>query len=141
MSWTSTQHLRHVGEKHEKYSGYSFPLCAKIVETLEKSNMKFNIQTLHILWNNTRKDSEGHSYPICSGFLVSFELNIPFYGTFWSVFAGEVFCQKRKYEVSCIQILLLKYQKIKLRSILYINNTCLPSILFFRRNSFSICFI
>lgn len=54
-----------------KYEGYSFPLCDKIVETLEKSNRKFEIQTLHILGNNTRQDSEGNAYPIFSGFVVS----------------------------------------------------------------------
>lgn len=98
MSWTSTQHLRPVRKNHKKYGGYSFPLCVKIVETLEKSNMKFNIQTFHILRNNTRMDSEGNFYPICSGFLVSFELNVAFFGTFWSAFAGEnrSFLSKKK---------------------------------------------
>lgn len=67
---SSLQHLRHVRGKHMKYGGYSFPLCAKIVETLEENYRKFDIQTLHVLRNNTRKDSQGNAYPICSGFLV-----------------------------------------------------------------------
>lgn len=100
MSWTSTQHLRHVSKNHKKYGGYSFPLCAKIVETLEKSNMKFNIQTVHILRNNTRMDSEGNFYPICSGFLVSFELNVAFFETsgLSLLVKIEVSCQKKKKE-------------------------------------------
>ncbi|KAI5679600.1 hypothetical protein M9H77_00827 [Catharanthus roseus] len=67
---SSQQPKSRVWRKRMKYEGYSFPLCDKIVETLEKSNRKFEIQTLHILGNNTRQDSEGNAYPIFSGFVV-----------------------------------------------------------------------
>lgn len=59
-------------QNHTECSGYSFPLCAKIVETLEKSNKLFHLQTLHVLENNTKKDSDGNAYPIFNGFLVRF---------------------------------------------------------------------
>uniref|UniRef100_A0A5B7BI45 Protein N-terminal asparagine amidohydrolase n=1 Tax=Davidia involucrata TaxID=16924 RepID=A0A5B7BI45_DAVIN len=57
-------------ESLTKLDGYSFPLCTKIVETLQKSREKFHIQTLHVLEHNTRWDSEGNAYPIFNGFLV-----------------------------------------------------------------------
>lgn len=50
--------------------GYSFPLCQKIIQTLEKSSIKFHIQLLHVLDHNTRWDSQGNAYPIFHGFLV-----------------------------------------------------------------------
>nr|XP_017224077.1 PREDICTED: protein N-terminal asparagine amidohydrolase [Daucus carota subsp. sativus] len=56
--------------KHIKLDGYSFPLCQKIIQTLEKSSIKFHIQTLHVLDHNTRWDSQGNAYPIFHGFLV-----------------------------------------------------------------------
>ncbi|KAL3537294.1 hypothetical protein ACH5RR_000660 [Cinchona calisaya] len=55
---------------HTKRGGFSFPLCAKIIDSLEKCNRKFHLQTLHVLENNTRQDSEGNAYPIFNGFLV-----------------------------------------------------------------------
>lgn len=65
------QHVNGITEGHAELEGYSFPLCKKIVESLAKSNMKFQIHTLHVLGHNTRRDSEGNSYPIFSGLLVS----------------------------------------------------------------------
>lgn len=50
--------------------GYSFPLCAKIIEALGKSVVKFHIQTLFVLSHNTRNDTAGNALPIFSGFLV-----------------------------------------------------------------------
>ncbi|KAF5952987.1 hypothetical protein HYC85_010931 [Camellia sinensis] len=57
-------------ERKAKLEGYSFPLCAKIVETLQKSRGKFHLQTLHVLRHNTRWDSKGNACPIFHGFLV-----------------------------------------------------------------------
>ncbi|THF99266.1 hypothetical protein TEA_017103 [Camellia sinensis var. sinensis] len=57
-------------ERKAKLEGYSFPLCAKIVETLQKSRGKFHLQTLHVLRHNTRWDSRGNACPIFHGFLV-----------------------------------------------------------------------
>ncbi|KAL6981618.1 protein N-terminal asparagine amidohydrolase [Sarracenia purpurea var. burkii] len=68
----SPQHAN-VGSRSEskaKLEGYSFPLCAKIVETLQKSKERFHVQTLHVLGQNTRWDSEGNAYPIFNGFLL-----------------------------------------------------------------------
>lgn len=65
------QHVNGITESHGKLEGYSFPLCKKIVDSLAKSNMKFQIHTLHVLGHNTRRDSEGNAYPIFTGFLVS----------------------------------------------------------------------
>jgi protein N-terminal asparagine amidohydrolase len=50
--------------------GYSFSLCAKIVETLLKRPEKFHIQTLFVLGRNTQLDFERHARPIFTGFLV-----------------------------------------------------------------------
>ncbi|XP_016513918.1 protein N-terminal asparagine amidohydrolase isoform X2 [Nicotiana tabacum] len=66
----SPKHVNGITEGHAELEGYSFPLCKKILESLAKSNMKFQIHTLHVLGHNTRRDSEGNSYPIFSGLLV-----------------------------------------------------------------------
>lgn len=55
---------------NSKEGGYSFPLCAKIVEALHKSHKRFHLLTLHVLGNNTRWDSDGNATPIFHGFLV-----------------------------------------------------------------------
>ncbi|KNA12830.1 hypothetical protein SOVF_122370 isoform B [Spinacia oleracea] len=49
---------------------HSFPLCAKIIEALGKSAVKFHIQNLFVLGHNTRKDTAGNTLPIFSGILV-----------------------------------------------------------------------
>lgn len=64
------EHVNGITESHGKLEGHSFPLCKKIVESLAKSNMKFQIHTLHVLGHNTRRDSEANAYPIFTGFLV-----------------------------------------------------------------------
>lgn len=56
--------------KSTKLDGYSFPLCQKIIQTLEQSSINFHIQTLHVLDHNTRWDSQGNAYPIFHGLLV-----------------------------------------------------------------------
>ncbi|XP_047253074.1 protein N-terminal asparagine amidohydrolase isoform X3 [Capsicum annuum] len=66
----SPEHVNGITKSHGKLEGYSFPLCEKIVDSLAKSNMKFQIHTLHVLGHNTRRDSEGNAYPIFTGFLV-----------------------------------------------------------------------
>lgn len=55
-----------------KLDGYSYSLCAKIIETLRDRNEKFQIHTLHVLQHNTRWDPDGTALPIFSGFVVSF---------------------------------------------------------------------
>ncbi|KAI4379182.1 hypothetical protein MLD38_005511 [Melastoma candidum] len=50
--------------------GYSLPLCAKIVECLQRRGENFYIQTLFVLKHNTRMDSEGQTFPIFHGCLV-----------------------------------------------------------------------
>ncbi|WMV10916.1 hypothetical protein MTR67_004301 [Solanum verrucosum] len=65
----SPEHVNGITESHGKLEGYSFPLCKKIVDSLAKSNMKFQIHTLHVLGHNTRRDTEGNAYPIFTGFL------------------------------------------------------------------------
>ncbi|XP_021281373.1 protein N-terminal asparagine amidohydrolase isoform X4 [Herrania umbratica] len=57
-------------EGNERMDGYSFPLCTKIVETLQKRQENFHVQTLCVLGHNTKTDSQGNAYPIFSGFLV-----------------------------------------------------------------------
>ncbi|KAK1401291.1 protein N-terminal asparagine amidohydrolase [Heracleum sosnowskyi] len=57
-------------KKQTNLGGYSFPLCQKIIQTLEKSSINFHIQLLHVLDHNTRWDSQGNAYPIFHGFLV-----------------------------------------------------------------------
>ncbi|XP_074325320.1 protein N-terminal asparagine amidohydrolase isoform X1 [Apium graveolens] len=57
-------------KKRANLDGYSFSLCHKIIQTLEKSSINFHIQLLHVLDHNTRWDSQGNAYPIFHGFLV-----------------------------------------------------------------------
>ncbi|CAN4080475.1 unnamed protein product [Withania somnifera] len=66
----SPEHVNGITKSHGKLEDYSFPLCKKIIDSLAKSNMKFQIHTLHVLGHNTRRDSEGNAYPIFTGFLV-----------------------------------------------------------------------
>ena len=54
-----------------KPEGYSFPLCCKLVETLQKRRENFHIQTLFILGHNTKLDAQGNTCPIFNGCLVS----------------------------------------------------------------------
>ncbi|KGN58623.1 protein N-terminal asparagine amidohydrolase [Cucumis sativus] len=54
----------------KKMEGYSLPLCNKIIGSLWTRPEKFHLQTLCILQHNTRRDSEGNSYPIFNGFAV-----------------------------------------------------------------------
>lgn len=74
MSWTFVQHgnCNTRSENQAKLDGYSFPLGAKIIETLLKRPERFHIRTLCILRHNTRRDPEGNAYPIFHGFMVSF---------------------------------------------------------------------
>lgn len=58
-------------ESYTELAGYSTPLCVKLVETMQKRNEKFHIQTLFVLGHNTKRDSQGNAYPIFHGFLVS----------------------------------------------------------------------
>ncbi|KAL6129861.1 hypothetical protein ACLB2K_068243 [Fragaria x ananassa] len=58
-------------ENQAKLDGYSFPLGAKIIETLLKRPERFHIRTLCILRHNTRRDPEGNAYPIFHGFMIS----------------------------------------------------------------------
>ncbi|XP_048134541.1 protein N-terminal asparagine amidohydrolase isoform X2 [Rhodamnia argentea] len=57
-------------EIHGKMDGYSLPLCIKLIETLWRRREKFHIQTFFVLGHNTRRDADGHAYPIITGFLV-----------------------------------------------------------------------
>ncbi|KAL4655091.1 hypothetical protein ACB092_01G425800 [Castanea dentata] len=57
-------------ESQEQLDGYSFPLCAKIVEALFTRPENFHVQTLFVLGHNTRRDSEGNKYPIFHGLVV-----------------------------------------------------------------------
>ncbi|CAL5430171.1 unnamed protein product [Camellia sinensis] len=65
-----------MAERKTKLEGYSFPLCAKIVETLQKSRGKFHLQTLHVLGHNTRWDSKGNACPIFHGFLGGIQVKL-----------------------------------------------------------------
>ncbi|KAK6240268.1 hypothetical protein QUC31_005737 [Theobroma cacao] len=57
-------------EGNARMDGFSFPLCTKMVETLQKRQENFHVQTLCVLGHNTKTDSQGNAYPIFSGFLV-----------------------------------------------------------------------
>lgn len=59
------------GGDYAKPEGYSFPLCCKLVETLQKRRENFHIKTLFILGNNTKLDAQGNACPIFNGCLVS----------------------------------------------------------------------
>lgn len=64
------QHTYLAAKGRTKSEGYSYPLCAKIIDALRNRSEKFQIQTLHVLGHNTRRDSEGIAYPIFHGFVV-----------------------------------------------------------------------
>ncbi|KAJ1434415.1 Protein N-terminal asparagine amidohydrolase [Sesbania bispinosa] len=68
----SLQHANNgtVSESHAKLDGYSFPLCSKIVHTLWSREEKFHIRTICVLGHNTRRDSDGNTYPFFNGFVV-----------------------------------------------------------------------
>ncbi|KAI8545722.1 hypothetical protein RHMOL_Rhmol07G0060500 [Rhododendron molle] len=71
----STAELDHASngtrpESKEKMEGYSFPLCVKIVEALQRSRERFHLNTFHVLWHNTRWDSQGNACPVFHGFLL-----------------------------------------------------------------------
>ncbi|XVE50269.1 hypothetical protein DITRI_Ditri01bG0148600 [Diplodiscus trichospermus] len=59
-----------ISEGNVMMDGYSFPLCRKIVETMQNRPEKFRVQTLCVLGHNTKNDSQGNAYPIFNGFLV-----------------------------------------------------------------------
>lgn len=59
-------------ENDEDLGGYSIPLCSKIVDTLCSREEKFHIRTTCVLGHNTKRDSDGNTYPIFNGFVVSF---------------------------------------------------------------------
>lgn len=67
---------------HTVSMGYSFPLCAKIVEALETCEGKFHIQTLFVLRHNTRRDCKGIAYAIFNGFLVDTSTGVVIPATF-----------------------------------------------------------
>lgn len=69
--WVQSTNLGTKSKKRTNLDGYSFPLCQKIIKTLEKSSINFHVQLLHVLDHNTRRDSQGNAYPIFHGFLVS----------------------------------------------------------------------
>ncbi|KAG8391319.1 hypothetical protein BUALT_Bualt01G0175500 [Buddleja alternifolia] len=67
----SSQHsYLDIKSTHAKLEGYSYPLCAKIIDTLRNRSEKFQIRTLHVLGHNTKWDSDGIAYPIFHGFVV-----------------------------------------------------------------------
>ncbi|XP_057458315.1 protein N-terminal asparagine amidohydrolase isoform X2 [Lotus japonicus] len=59
-----------VSESQADLDGYSFPLCSKIVHALGSREEKFHVRTMCVLGHNTRKDSDGKTYPIFNGFVV-----------------------------------------------------------------------
>ncbi|XVE76670.1 hypothetical protein DITRI_Ditri13aG0000300 [Diplodiscus trichospermus] len=59
-----------ISEGNVIMDGYSFPLCRKIVETMQNRPEKFHVQALCVLRHNTKNDSQGNAYPIFNGFLV-----------------------------------------------------------------------
>ncbi|KAG7570435.1 Protein N-terminal asparagine amidohydrolase [Arabidopsis thaliana x Arabidopsis arenosa] len=59
------------GGDYAKPEGYSFPLCCKLVETLQKRREYFHIQTLFILGHNTKLDAQANTCPIFNGCLVN----------------------------------------------------------------------
>jgi len=58
-------------ETYAEAAGHSFPLCAKIIDALGMSPVKFHIQTLFVLGHNTRRDPERNVLPIFTGLIVS----------------------------------------------------------------------
>lgn len=69
--WTFLQHANGstVSESPADLDGYSFPLCLKIVHTLWSREEKFHIRTICVLGHNTRRDSDGNTYPFFNGFV------------------------------------------------------------------------
>ncbi|CAA2957108.1 N-terminal asparagine amidohydrolase [Olea europaea subsp. europaea] len=67
---TSSKNANLANRSSAKLDGYSYSLCAKIIETLRDRNEKFQIHTLHVLQHNTRWDPDGTALPIFSGFVV-----------------------------------------------------------------------
>ncbi|KAL6493894.1 hypothetical protein OROGR_031803 [Orobanche gracilis] len=65
----SSQHSYPAIKSRTKMEGYSYPLCAKIIETLRNRSEKFRIQTFHVLGHNTKWDCEGIGYPVFHGFV------------------------------------------------------------------------
>lgn len=69
-------------QSDSEQDGHSFPLCAKLVEALGKSAVKFHIQTLFVLNHNTQKDNVGNAVPIFTGFLVETKTGVVIPATF-----------------------------------------------------------
>ncbi|KAL5098488.1 hypothetical protein RYX36_002815 [Vicia faba] len=59
-----------VSESDADLDGHSLPLCSKIVHTLWSREEKFHIRTTCVLGHNTKRDSDGNTYPIFNGFVV-----------------------------------------------------------------------
>ncbi|KAJ4711700.1 protein N-terminal asparagine amidohydrolase-like [Melia azedarach] len=59
-----------VSNNYTDLDGYSLPLCTKLVDTLQRRQEKFHIQTLYVLGHNTKRDSQGNGYPIFHGLLI-----------------------------------------------------------------------
>lgn len=51
--------------------GYSWPLCLKIVETMQSMPQNFHLQTFCVLNHNTSTGPKGESHPIIRGFVVN----------------------------------------------------------------------
>jgi len=62
-----------------KLEGYSYPLCAKIVESMCIRQEKFHVRTFFVLGHNTRRDSEGNAYPIFNGLAVRLNFMVLIY--------------------------------------------------------------
>ncbi|TKY49522.1 N-terminal asparagine amidohydrolase [Spatholobus suberectus] len=74
----SLQHAKGttVLESPADLDGYSSPLCSKIVHTLWSREEKFHIKTICVLGHNTRRDSDGNTYPFFNGFVVETKTGI-----------------------------------------------------------------
>ncbi|VVB03348.1 unnamed protein product [Arabis nemorensis] len=59
------------GADYAKPEGHSFPLCCKLVETLQKRRESFHIKTLFILGHNTKLDAQANTCPVFNGCLVN----------------------------------------------------------------------
>ncbi|KAF6139160.1 hypothetical protein GIB67_023213 [Kingdonia uniflora] len=57
-------------QSQAEIKGYSFPLCSKIIEALQRRQESFHLQTLCVLGHNTERDSDGNAYPAFNGLLV-----------------------------------------------------------------------
>lgn len=83
------------GGDYAKPEGHSFPLCCKLVETLQKRRENFHIKTLFILGHNTKLDAQANTCPIFNGCLVSLlSLLFPTFTLF--------FCCLRMLVITCI---------------------------------------